>query len=186
MNTTVQTAVGRKSLHTGRRPKDISRLIVGSWLLPSPNACRSRRRSFPTGSARLRKLLKKASMPRSSPRLGPEAPERTGVLKRDVAVQEGPHRNSSGGVVRMIVTRHSRLRSTGSRHTRPGWIVPKSESFASKSFRHSDITPVFKTTFEVFTRVGPDNSLERLTERSVGLVTDRPSNVYELLVTLFE
>ena len=44
----------------------------------------------------------------------------------------------------------------------------------------------FKTTFEVFTRVGPDNSLERLTERSVGLVTDRPSNVYELLVTLFE
>ena len=42
------------------------------------------------------------------------------------------------------------------------------------------------TTFEVFTRVGPDNSLERLTERSVGLVTDRPSDVYELLVTLFE
>src|SRR3977135_2198915 len=31
------------------------------------------------------------------------------------------------------------------------------------------------TTFEVFTRVSPDNSLERLTERSVGLVTDRPS-----------
>ena len=30
---------------------------------------------------------------------------------------------------------------------------------------------VFKTTFEVFTRVSPDNSLERLTERSVGLVT---------------
>ena len=43
---------------------------------------------------------------------------------------------------------------------------------------------VFKTTFEVFTRVSPDNSLERLTERSVGLVTDRPSNVYELFVTL--
>jgi hypothetical protein len=42
------------------------------------------------------------------------------------------------------------------------------------------------TMFEIFTRVGPDNSLERLTERSVGLVTDRPSNVYELFVTLFE
>jgi len=40
------------------------------------------------------------------------------------------------------------------------------------------------TTFEIFTRVGPDNSLERFTERSVGLITDRPSNVYELLVTL--
>jgi hypothetical protein len=40
------------------------------------------------------------------------------------------------------------------------------------------------TTFEVFTRVGPDNSLERLTEGSAGLVTDRPSNVYELCVTL--
>src|SRR6185437_2364434 len=38
--------------------------------------------------------------------------------------------------------------------------------------------------FEVFTRVSPNNSLERLTERSVGIVTDRPSDVYELLVTL--
>ena len=56
----------------------------------------------------------------------------------------------------------------------------------SKIFRHSGITVAFKTTFEVFTRVGPDNSLERLTERSVGLVTDRPSDVYELFVTLFE
>ena len=56
---------------------------------------------FPTGSARLRKLLKKTSMPRSSPPLGPEAPERTGVLKRDVAEQEGPHSDNSGGVVRM-------------------------------------------------------------------------------------
>jgi hypothetical protein len=43
-----------------------------------------------------------------------------------------------------------------------------------------------KTAFEVFTRARPDNSLERLTERGVGLVTDRPSNVDELLVTLFE
>ena len=45
-------------------------------------------------------------------------------------------------------------------------------------------TLAFKTTFEVFTRVGPDNSLERLTERSVGLVTDRLSDVYELFVPL--
>jgi hypothetical protein len=57
-------------------------------------------------------------------------------------------------------------------------------SSASKTFRHSGMTVAFKTTFEVFTRVGPDNSLERLTESSVGLVTDRPSDVYELLVTL--
>jgi hypothetical protein len=42
----------------------------------------------------------------------------------------------------------------------------------------------FKTTFEVFPGVGADNSLERLTERSVGLVADRPSDVYELFVTL--
>jgi len=41
-----------------------------------------------------------------------------------------------------------------------------------------------KTTFEVFTRASPDNALERLTERSVGLVTDRPSDVYELFVAL--
>ena len=63
---------------------------------------------------------------------------------------------------------------------------PKAETSASKIFRHSGMTVAFKTTFEVFTRVGPDNSLERLTERSVGLVTDRPSDVDELLVTLFE
>jgi len=35
----------------------------------------------------------------------------------------------------------------------------------------------FKTTFEVFPRVGPDNSLEGLTERSVGLIAHRPGNV---------
>ena len=46
------------------------------------------------------------------------------------------------------------------------------------------MTVAFKTTFEVFTRVGPDNSLERLTERSVGLVTDQPSDIKVLLVTL--
>jgi hypothetical protein len=46
------------------------------------------------------------------------------------------------------------------------------------------MTLVFKATFEVFARVGPDNSLERFNERSVGLVTDQPNDVYELLVTL--
>ena len=56
--------------------------------------------------------------------------------------------------------------------------APKSESSASKIVRHSGITVAFKTTFAVFTRASPDNSLERLTERSVGLVSDRPSNVY--------
>jgi len=44
--------------------------------------------------------------------------------------------------------------------------------------------PGLQNTFEVFTRVRPDNSLECLTERSLGLVTHRPSDVYELLVTL--
>jgi hypothetical protein len=57
---------------------------------------------------------------------------------------------------------------------------------ASKIFRHSGTTVAFKTTFKVFTRASPNNSLERLTERSVGLVSDRPSNVYELLVTLLQ
>ncbi len=57
-------------------------------------------------------------------------------------------------------------------------------SSASQIFRHSGITLISETTFEVFTRVSPDNSLERLTERSVGLVTDQPSNVDELLLPL--
>ncbi len=55
-----------------------------------------------------------------------------------------------------------------------------------KIFRHSGTTVAFKTTFEVFTSIGPDNPLERLTERSVGLVTDQPSDVYELFVTPIE
>jgi hypothetical protein len=59
-------------------------------------------------------------------------------------------------------------------------------SSASKSFRHSGISLAINAAFEVFTRAGPDDSLERLTERSVGLVTDRPSDVDELFVTLFE
>lgn len=43
---------------------------------------------------------------------------------------------------------------------------------------------VFQSTFEVFTRTGADNSLERFTERSVGLVTDRSGDIDELFVTL--
>jgi hypothetical protein len=62
----------------------------------------------------------------------------------------------------------------------------KSESSASKCFRHSGVAAALKTAFEVFTRVGPDNSFERLTERSVGLVTDQSSDIDELFVTLFE
>ena len=42
------------------------------------------------------------------------------------------------------------------------------------------------STFDVFTGVGPDNSLERLTERGVRLVTDHPGDNYQLFVTLFK
>ena len=65
---------------------------------------------------------------------------------------------------------------------------PKSEASASNASRHGGriVAMVYETTFEVFTRIRPDNSLERLTERSVGLVTDRPSDVYKLFVTLFK
>jgi hypothetical protein len=71
------------------------------------------------------------------------------------------------------------------KHTLPRYYaLPKSESSASKIVGHSGTAVAFKTAFEVFTRASPNNSLERLTERSVGLVTDRPSNVYELFVTL--
>src|SRR4051812_28943017 len=52
--------------------------------------------------------------------------------------------------------------------------------------RDSGITVSFKTSFEVFTRIDADNSLERLTERSVGLVSDQPRDVHKLFVTLFE
>jgi hypothetical protein len=41
-------------------------------------------------------------------------------------------------------------------------------------------------SFEVLPGTGTDNSLESFTECSVGFITDRPSNVYELLVTLLQ
>jgi len=59
-------------------------------------------------------------------------------------------------------------------------------SSTSKSFRHSGITLVFKTTSEVFTRISPDNSLKRLTKCGVGPVTDQPSDFWELFVTPFK
>ena len=45
---------------------------------------------------------------------------------------------------------------------------------------------VLQTTSEVFTRIDPDNSLERLTECGVGLVTDQSSDFWELFVTPFK
>jgi hypothetical protein len=45
---------------------------------------------------------------------------------------------------------------------------------------------VLQTTSEVFTRISPDNSLERLTECGVGLVTDQSSDFWELFVTPFK
>ena len=56
----------------------------------------------------------------------------------------------------------------------------------TQSRRRSGITVALKTTFDVFTSVGADHSLERLTERGVGLVTDQPSDVDELLITLLK
>jgi len=45
---------------------------------------------------------------------------------------------------------------------------------------------VSETTFEEFPWAGPNHALKRLTECSVGFVTDRPGNVDKLFVTLFE
>src|SRR5579862_7988132 len=47
---------------------------------------------------------------------------------------------------------------------------------ASRTLSHSGTAEAFKTTFEVFPWVGPDNSPEGLTERSVGLIAHRPGN----------
>ena len=49
---------------------------------------------------------------------------------------------------------------------------------------HFEVIWGVQTTFEVLARIRSDNSLERLTERSIGLITDCPSHVYELFVTL--
>jgi PAS domain-containing protein len=45
---------------------------------------------------------------------------------------------------------------------------------------------VLQTTSEVFTRTSLHNSLERLTECGVGLVTDQSSDFWELFVTPFK
>jgi len=68
-------------------------------------------------------------------------------------------------------------------------MMPRSAAKVSLNFkylRHSDMASVLITTFEIFTRVGPDNSFERLTECSVGFVTDQPSDFWELFVTPFK
>jgi hypothetical protein len=62
--------------------------------------------------------------------------------------------------------------------------VPPSCTFPLCCLRRFD-DEIALTGTEIITRVGSDNPLERLTECSVGLVADRPSNVYELLVTLW-
>ena len=54
----------------------------------------------------------------------------------------------------------------------------------TQSRRRSGITAALKTTFDVFTSVGADHSLERLTERGVGLITHQPSDIDELFITL--
>ncbi len=45
---------------------------------------------------------------------------------------------------------------------------------------------VLQATSEVFARISPDNSLERLTECGVGLVTDQSSDFWERFVTPFK
>jgi len=45
---------------------------------------------------------------------------------------------------------------------------------------------ILQTTSEVFTGISPDNSLERLTECGVGLVTDQSSDFWEPFVTRFK
>ena len=66
--------------------------------------------------------------------------------------------------------------------------VEEHTSMAAGPLQNPSVVPALpwssNLTFEVFARVSPDNSLKRLTECSVGLVPDRPSDVYELFVTL--
>ncbi len=96
-----------------------------------------------------------------------------------------PHSGRSGGVVRMPRTRPSRPRSAGSR--RLAQIDRgKVRILDFKYLRHSDMASVLITAFEIFTGVSPDNSFEGFTECSIGIVSDQPSDVYELLVTLLE
>ncbi len=78
----------------------------------------------------------------------------------------------------------TRPRSAGSRRPCPRWIAPKSESSASRIFRHSGITVAFKTTFEVFTGVSPDNSLERLVLTESGYVHRSEDVCYRVQLSL--
>lgn len=58
--------------------------------------------------------------------------------------------------------------------------------WVARGRRPSGVTLAGKTAFEVFAWAGADDSLERLTEGSVGLVSDRAGNVDKLFVTRFE
>jgi hypothetical protein len=116
----------------------------------------------------------------------PEDKAAPGCAAAGSSAQADPTPGTAPGPVRSANQWHGLCivrRFPNARHLGP---PPKSESSASKGLRHSGIALAFKTTFEVFTGVGPDNSLERLAERGVGLVTDRASDVYQLFVTLLQ
>jgi hypothetical protein len=85
-------------------------------------------------------------------------------------VRERPHSDRSGGVVRMprdtpLAAPISRFETALSRMNRA-----KVRILHFKYLRHSDMASVLITAFEIFTRVSPNNSLECLTECSVGIV----------------
>ena len=83
------------------READISGLIVGSWLLPSPNVCRSRRMPVPNGLRVTAKVAQEGFYASLQSTFGPGCPERNGVLKSGVAMQEGPDSYSGGGIIRL-------------------------------------------------------------------------------------
>lgn len=66
-------------------------------------------------------------------------------------------------------------------------VAPAARAIGSRGERRpSGVTMAGKTAFEVFAWAGADDALERLTEGSVGLVSDRAGNVDKLFVTRFE
>jgi hypothetical protein len=79
----------------------LSGLIVGSWLLPSPNVCRSRRMPVPNGLSATAEVAQEGFHASLQATFGPGCPERTSVRKSGVAMQEGPDSYSGGGVIRL-------------------------------------------------------------------------------------
>jgi len=100
---------------------------------------------------------------------------------REIAGRKPARTGSDRSLLRSVLSPWSPLEEHTSMMPSP---AAKVRILHFKYLRHSDMASVLITTFEIFTRVSPNNSLERLTERSVGIVTDRPSDVYELFVTL--